>query len=141
MRKTLIAFLLIAIARSNLPRATAQQVPFLTDLISRYERVSIGLYEKRRAGASVSGLKHCASELRKLQRGDIQPSSTCWAKLQAVIAGKKWDERQKFIASLTLETDRSVIEPNQMLQMSLTRMFPASIEKAFASPPTVTFQS
>ena len=141
MRKTLIAFLLVAIGSLDQPAATAQQVPFLTDLFSRYAEFNRVYTEKRRAGANVSAIE----ALRKrgeeaFKRGDIPAIIEVLGEAQAVAAGKKWDERQKFIASLTLETDRLVVEPNQVLQMSLTRMFPASIEKAFASAPTVTFQ-
>jgi len=57
-------------------------------------------------------LKHCASEFEEaFKRGDIPAILDVLGEAQAVIAGKKWDERQKFIASLTLETDRLVIEP------------------------------
>jgi pimeloyl-ACP methyl ester carboxylesterase len=141
MRNTLIAFLLVVIGALDQPRATAQQVPFLTELFTRYEEFNRVYTEKRRAGANVSAIE----ALRKrgeeaFKRGDIPAILEVLGEAQALVAGKKWDERQKFIASLTVETDRLVIEPNQILQVSLTRMFPASIEKAFASPPTVTFQ-
>jgi pimeloyl-ACP methyl ester carboxylesterase len=141
MRNTLIAFLLVAIGALDQPGATAQQVPFLTDLFSRYAEFNRVYTEKRRAGANVSAIEALRKRVEEaFKRGDIPAILEVLGEAQVVVAGKKWDERQKFIASLTLETDRLVVEPNQMLQMSLTRMFPASIEKAFASPPTVTFQ-
>ena len=141
MRKTLIAFVLVAIGALDQPGATAQQVPFLTDLLSRYTEFNRVYTEKRRAGANVSALETLRKRAEEaFKRGDIPGILEVLSEAQALAAGKKWDERQKFIGSLTLETDRLVVEPNQMLQMSLTRMFPASIEKAFASPPTVTFQ-
>ena len=140
MRQLLIAFLLVAFAAAGQSRANAQQVPFLSELFSRCEEFNRVYTEKRRAGANVSAIE----VLRKrgaeaFKRGDIPGILEALGEAQALVTGKKWDERQKFIASLTLETDRLVVEPNQVLQMSLTRMFPASIEKAFVSPPTVTF--
>jgi predicted esterase len=140
MRKPLIALLLGTFGLLGQPRATAQQVPFLSELFSRYEEFNRVYTEKRRAGANVSAIE----VLRKrgedaFKRGDIPGILEVLGEAHALVAGKKWDERQRFIASLTLETDRLVVEPNQVLQVSLTRMFPASIEKAFASPPTVTF--
>ena len=140
MRKTLIAFLLVAFAAVCQPRATAQQVPFLSQLFSRYEEFNRVYTGKRRAGANVSAIEPLRKRAEEaFRRGDIPGILDALGEAQALVAGKKWDERQKFIASLTLETDRLVVEPNQVLQVSLTRMFPASIEKAFASPPTVTF--
>ena len=140
MRKPLIAFLLVAFGAAGQPGATAQQVPFLTELFSRYEAFNRVYTEKRRAGANVSAIELLRKKGEEaFRRGDIPGILEVLGEAQALVAGKKWDERQRFIASLTLETDRLVVEPNQVLQVSLTRMFPASIEKAFASPPTVTF--
>jgi dienelactone hydrolase len=140
MRKTLIALLLVGFAAAGQPGATAQQVPFLSELFSRYEEFNRIYTGKRRAGANVSAIEL----LRKrgedaFKRGNIPGILEVIGEAQALAAGKKWDARQKLIASLTVETDRLVVEPNQVLQVSLTRMFPASIEKAFATPPTVTF--
>jgi len=141
MRKTLIAFLLVAIGALGQPRATAQQVPFLSELFSRYAEFNRVYTEKRRAGTNVSAIELLRKRSEEsFKRGDIPAILEVLGEAQALVAGKKWDERQKFIASLTVETDRLVIEPNQILQVSLTRMFPADIEKAFASAPTVTFQ-
>jgi pimeloyl-ACP methyl ester carboxylesterase len=141
MRKTLISFLLIAFAALFQRAATAQQVPFLSELFTRYEEFNRIYLEKRRSGVNISAIE----QLRKrgeeaFKQGSIPGILEVIGEAQAVTAGKKWDERQKFIASLTVETDRLVIEPNQILQVSLTRMFPTNIEKAFASvTPTVTF--
>jgi len=132
-----LVVLLVAVAQTA---ATAQQIPFLSELLSRYEEFNRLYAEKRRAAQSLSAIE----PLRKrgeeaFKRGNIPGVLEVISEGQALLAGKKWDERQKFIASLALETDRLVIEPNQVLQMSLTRMFPANIERAFPSAPTVTF--
>ncbi|HSB10008.1 MAG TPA: prolyl oligopeptidase family serine peptidase [Blastocatellia bacterium] len=119
--------------------ATGQQIPFLSELLSRNEDF-VRLYsEKRRAGANLTAIEPARKRAEDaFRRGNIPGILEALSEGQALLAGKKWDERQKFIASLTLEVDRLVVEPNQVLQVSLTRMFPAA-EKAFASPPTVTF--
>ena len=142
MRKTLSAVLLLALAALLLQRpVTAQQVPFLSELFTRYAEFNRIYAEKRRSGVNVSAIE----ALRKrgedaFKQGSIPGILEVMGEAQAIIAGRKWDERQRFIASLTVETDRLVIEPNQILQVSLTRMFPADVEKAFASvTPTVTF--
>ena len=140
MRKTLIALLVVVFATAVPPHATAQQAPFLSELFSRYEEFNRTYAEKRAAGQNVSAL----GLLRKrgeqaFKSGSIPGILEILGEGQAVVAGKKWDERQKFISSLIVETDRLVIEPNQVLQVSLTRMFPTNLEKAFAAPPTVTF--
>jgi len=140
MARILIALLLAAFAMPGGMPASGQQVPFVSELFSRYEEFNRIYDEKRRAGENVSAL----DVLRKrgeqaFKRGDIPGILEAIGEAKALIAGKKWDERQKFVASLTIETDRLVIEPNQVLQVSLTRMFPASIDKAFSAPPTVTF--
>ena len=140
MRKTLIAFLIVAFAAIGQPGATAQQVPFLSELFSRYEEFNRVYAEKRRAGENASAIELLRKRAEQaFKRGAIPGLLEVIGEAQALAAGKKWDERQRFISSLTVETDRLVIEPNQVLQVSLTRMFPANIEKAFAAPPTVTF--
>ena len=140
MKKTLIGFLVLTFAVTAQISAAAQQIPFLSDLLSRYAEFNRLYTQKRRAGANVSEIE----PLRKrgeeaFKRGDIPAILEAIGEAQTLLAGRKWDERQKFIASLTLEVDRLVIEPNQVLQVSLTRMFPAGIDKAFTSAPTVTF--
>ena len=139
MRRTLIAVLLAFGVLGALP-ANAQQVPFLSELFSRFEEVNRFYNERRRAGGNVAAF----DLLRKrgeqaFKRGSVPGILEVLGEAQALVGGKKWDERQKFISSLTVETDRLVIEPNQVLQVSLTRMFPVSLEKAFSDRPTVTF--
>ncbi len=140
MKKTFVGVLLLASAAIGQLNAAGQQIPFLPELLSRYEEFNRLYHEKRRAGANLSAVE----QLRKrgeeaFKRGDIPAILAAIGEAQALLTGKKWDDRQRFIASLTLETDRLVIEPKRVLQVSLTRMFPATIDKAFASAPTVTF--
>jgi pimeloyl-ACP methyl ester carboxylesterase len=140
MKKTLIGFLLLALVGTGQLTATAQQIPFLSEIFSRYAEFNRLYNEKRIAGANlgpVETLRKRAEDAFK--QGNIPGILEAISEGQALLSGKKWDDRQRFIASLTLETDRLIVEPNQILQVSLTRMFPVMIDKAFATTPTVTF--
>lgn len=143
MKKLFVGFLLVGFALnsqvSSAFSAQAQQIPLLWDLFARYEEFNRLYSDRRKAGANLSAVE----PLRKrgeeaFRRGNIPGILEIVAEAQAVLTGIKWDERQRFISSLTLELDRFVIEPNQTLQVSLTRMFQANIDKVFTSSPTVT---
>jgi dipeptidyl aminopeptidase/acylaminoacyl peptidase len=56
------------------------------------------------------------------------------------LQGKPWDDKQKFIASLALEPDRLILEPNQDMKVSLARMFPTTGDKTMSVAPTVTLE-
>ena len=121
--------------------AQAQQVPFLSELFSRYEEFNRLFTQKRRAGAKTDAIE----PLRKrgeeaFRRGNIPGIIEVIGQSTAVLQGKPWDARQQFIASLALETDRIVIEPNAELRVSLTRIFQANVDQANAASPTVTFE-
>src|SRR6185369_10857257 len=140
MKARSIAALLIAYLALCSINVSAQQVPFLTDLLTRSEAFYKLYNEKRRAGAKLDAFE----PLRK--RGEVQFRSgnipgiiETLAEGSAMLQGKAWDERQRFIASLTIEADRLVLEPNQELNLSLVRIFPTDADKAFAAQPTVTF--
>jgi len=120
--------------------AVAQTIPFLSELLSRYEELNRLYTEKARAGANLSAVDQIRKQGEQaFKRGDVPGILAALGEAQALLKGKKWDDRQKFLDSLTIETDRLVIEPNQILQVSLTRMFPSTIEKVFSTAPTVTF--
>ena len=137
MRRTLVGFLLVAFAALFQPGTSAQQIPFLSELFSRYEELN---RVSRAAGANPALETFRKRSEEQFKLGSIPGMLEAMGEAQSVLAGKKWDERQKFISSLTIETDRLVVEPNQILQVSLTRMFPTNLEKAFGASPTVTFQ-
>src|SRR5262245_27067857 len=139
MRRTLVGFLLVAFATLFQPGTSAQQIPFLSELFSRYEELNRA---SRAAGANPGALEPFRKRSEEqFKLGSIPGMLEAIGEAQSQLAGKKWDERQKFISSLTIETDRLVVEPNQVLQVSLTRMFPTNLEKAFGASPTVTFQT
>src|SRR5205085_5956268 len=140
MKAKFVAALLIAYLALCTVNISAQQVPFLTDLLGRSEAFYKLYNEKRRAGAKLDAFE----PLRK--RGEVQFRSgnipgiiETLAEGTAIMQGKAWDERQRFLASLTVEADRLVLEPNQELRLSLVRIFPTDTDKAFTAQPTVTF--
>src|SRR5262249_46944285 len=140
MKQLVVVFLLVTLAATTrIPVASAQQVPFISELFSRYEAFNRLYAEKRHAGINLNIEPFRKRIEEAYKRGSIAGMMDALSEAQALVSGRKWDERQRFISSLTIETDRLVIEPNQILQMSLTRMFPSSIDKLFESEPTVTF--
>src|SRR5437763_555871 len=140
MKTRLVSTLLIACLALCSVTVSAQQIPFLDDLLARSEAFYKLYNEKRRAGAKLDAFE----PLRKrgeeqFRSGNIPGIIETFAEGTAMMQGKAWDERQRFIASLTVEADRLVLEPNQELSLSLVRIFPTSTDKAFSAQPTVTF--
>jgi pimeloyl-ACP methyl ester carboxylesterase len=121
--------------------AFGQQIPFLNELQSRSGRLARLSAERSSLSsevrARVESLRKRAEEAFK--SGDIPAILEAQGEALAVLEGKGWDERQKFLSSLALETNKLIIEPNTELRVSLARMFPADESKAFDKPPTVTF--
>src|SRR6185503_1020930 len=141
MKKRFVAALLIALVALIQMEAAAQQIPYLSELLSRSEAFYKFYNEKRRAGANLSAIE----PLRKrgeeaFRKGNIPGLVELMSEGMNVLQGKPWDEKQRFMASLTMETDRLVIEPNRELRVSLERIFPVNVDKAFESAPTVTFE-
>lgn len=139
MKRVVAVLLLFILCAPGIARA--QQVPFLAELFSRYEEFNKLYTAKRSAGANLAAIE----PLRKrgeeaFRRGDIPGIIELLAQSTALLQGKPWDEKQRFVASLALEADKTVIEPNAVLQVSLTRIFPSTIDKAYAAAPTVTFE-
>ena len=142
MKPRFVSALLIAYLALCAAGAPAQrvQVPFLADLLARSEAFYRLYTEKQRAGMKFDAFE----PLRKrgeeqFRRGNVPGIIETLAEGTALLQGKAWDERQRFVASLTVEADRLVLEPHQELSLSLVRIFPTDAEKAFTEPPTVTF--
>src|SRR6185503_6071436 len=120
MKKTAIVVLLLVLALIGQLTATAQQIPFLSELFSRYSEFNRLYSEKRVAGANVAAVEPLRRRAEDaFKQGNIPGILETISEGQALLTGRKWDDRQRFIASLTLETDRLVIEPNKVLQVSL----------------------
>ncbi|HXG64039.1 MAG TPA: prolyl oligopeptidase family serine peptidase [Blastocatellia bacterium] len=137
MKKVLAAVILLTLNAV----ASAQQIPYLPELFSRYETFNRLYNEKRRAGADLSAIEPLRLKGEEsFKRGSIPGILETLGEAIARLKGLPWDEKQRFSASLTLETDRLVIEPNQTLSVALVRMFPTNVEKAFPAAPVVTLE-
>jgi predicted esterase len=141
MMKRILTLLLVVCFNLTTPAgAPAQQIPYLSELLSRDEEFVRLCTEKRRAGANLSAIEPVRKRVEDaFKAGNIPGIIEAVSEGSALLTGKKWDDRQRFISSLTLEVDRLVVEPNQALNVSLARMFPVNIDKIFNSTPTVSF--
>src|SRR5262252_9480959 len=141
MKKIATALGLLTLAGLLPLKALAQQIPYLTELLARDEALNRLYAEKRRAGANLSGFEPIRLRAEAaFKTGNLPGVLEALGEAIAYLEGKPWDERRKFESSLSLETDRTVIEPNQELQVNLVRMFAADEGKAFKAAPTVTIE-
>jgi predicted esterase len=141
MRKTLIAALMFALIWLNLPLASAQQIPFLPELLKGTEEINQLYMEKKRAGRDLAAIDPIRTRGEEaFSRGNIPGVLEVLGQSRAVLNGKEWNDKEKFISSLTIDSDRLIIEGNTEIQVTLMRMFPTNIEKTFPKPPTVTFE-
>jgi len=137
-RMTTATLVLTALATIS---ASAQQIPFLSDLLSRSEEFYRLYNEKRHAGANLAAIE----PLRKrgeqaFLSGNIPGLIEMMGEGKALLQGQPFDIIQRFLTSLTIEADRLVMEPNQDLHVALLRIYPVATEKTFAATPTVTFE-
>jgi len=136
-----IVFALVALVALNLPQINAQQIPYMDELLVRLEEFNRLLTEKRKAGMSLSSVEPLGQKAdAAFLRGNIPDLLSLVGEAMASLQGKKWDEKEKFLSSLSLDVNRLVIEPGADLQATLTRMFPSDMGKAFPYSPTVTFE-
>jgi pimeloyl-ACP methyl ester carboxylesterase len=140
MRKRLFAILAVALLLGSGVGSLAQQIPFLDELFRRFELLTRLQRQKQLSGSessAVEALRRRGEEAFK--RGNIPEIIEAESEGLSLLQGNRWDERQRFISSLTLEADRLVIEPNSNIEVSLVRMFPGDTSKALAATPTVSF--
>src|SRR5437868_2189334 len=111
MKARHIAALLIAYVALGAVKVSAQQIPYLSDLLARSETFYKLYNEKRRAGAKLDTFepfrKHGMAQFRN---GNAPGIIETLAEGTAMLQGKPCDERQRFLASLTVEADRPVLE-------------------------------
>ena len=121
--------------------AQSQQAPYLPELLSRSEQLNKLYNQKRLAGANLAAIDPLRQQSEAaFKSGNIRGMLEIVGREIALLEGKQWDEKERFLASLTLEPDRLVLEPNQDLQVSLIRMFPTNLDQALTPAPTVTFE-
>lgn len=141
MKRSVFVLVALVLLALNLPQTSAQQIPYLDELLGRLEEFNRLSAEKRKAGTSLSSIEPLRQKAEAaFLRGNIPDLLALVGEAMASLQGKKWDEREKFLSSLALDVNRSVIEPNADLQATLARMFPLDTGKAFPSAPTVTFE-
>src|SRR6185295_2906829 len=104
MKKRFVAALLIAPVALIQLGAAAQQIPYLSELLSRGEAFYKLYNEKRRAGASLSAIEPIRKRGEEaFRRGNIPGLIELMSEGTNVLQGKPWDDKQKFLASLTVE--------------------------------------
>jgi dienelactone hydrolase len=141
MKRPASALALISLIIFCSLEAPAQQIPFLSELLSRDEALNRLYAEKRRAGVNLSGFEPLRLKGEAaFKSGNLPGVLEALGEAISMLEGKPWNERRKFESSLLLETSRVVIIPNQELQVNLVRMFPADETRALKDPPTVTFE-
>ncbi|MBI3651462.1 MAG: prolyl oligopeptidase family serine peptidase [Acidobacteria bacterium] len=141
MKKGVFAILLPLLLFANLAKLQAQQIPFLNELLWRNAEFNKTYTQKKREGKNFPALEALRQRgEQEFRTGNIAGLLEMFGEGMAILENKPWNEREKFIASLALETNCLVLEPNAELQVSLNRLFPANLEKAFANSPTVTLE-
>jgi predicted esterase len=141
MKRSLIAGVLCLLLAVGPATAQSQQAPYLPELLSRSEQFNKLYSQKRLAGANLAAIDPLRQQSEAAFRaGNVRGMLEVVGHEIALLEGKQWDEKERFLASLTLEPDRLVLEPNQDLQVSLIRMFPTNIDQALTPAPTVTFE-
>jgi predicted esterase len=141
MKKCFIAMLALVFVSQPLPLARAQQVPYLDELLTRFEEFNRLRAERQSAGANLSAIEPLRVRGEEaFRRGNITALLELLSESISSLKSRKWDEKERFLSSLAIEVNRAVIEPNAELQVSLIRMFPSNAVKAFASAPTITFE-
>jgi predicted esterase len=120
--------------------ANAQQIPYLSELLARYAAFNRLYTEKKHAGADLSALEPVRVRGETaFQKGDLPGVIEATSQGLALLQGQKWDDTSRFLSSLTLETDRLVLEPNESVGVSLARMYPVDESKVFPEGVRVTF--
>ncbi|MCI0485215.1 MAG: dienelactone hydrolase family protein [Blastocatellia bacterium] len=141
MKRILITSLIAAALVQFPTGADDQQIPLLPELITRFEQFNRLYTQRRKAGADLSAVEALRKRGEEAFKSfDIPAMIETLSEGMALLEGRRWDERQKFMDSLTLAPDRLVIELNRELQVSLIQMFPVDGEKVFGSRPTVSFE-
>src|SRR5215471_2757572 len=137
--KSLIFGLFISLGSME---ASGQQVPYLAELLARYAAFNQLYAAKKQAGADLSAIDPVrARGEAAFQKGDIPGVIEAISQGIWLLDGQKWDDAARFMSSLTLETDRLVLDGSQPLGVSLDRMYPVDESKVFPQGVKVTFMA
>jgi dienelactone hydrolase len=127
------------VAVGSRPSNAQQPPPYLPEILSRLQRFNKLCEQRRRAGADLSKIEPIRLRQEAAFRGANVPGLLeALTEGIAMLDGKPWNDKQRFVNSLTLELDAVVLEPNQDVQVALHRMFPSDDRKAFGGKPLVT---
>jgi pimeloyl-ACP methyl ester carboxylesterase len=141
MKKLLTKFSILALVLGGAASQKAQQIPFLPELLARIGAFNRLYKEKQTAGQKLPEIESLrakgAAQFRSWNLVAVLETITEGLSL---LQGRPWNEVQKFTSSLTLEVDRTVLEPSQIVHFSLVKMFPSNIGKEIQSQPTVSFE-
>jgi predicted esterase len=139
--KSLLFGLLISLASSLASReARGQQVPYLAELLARYAAFNQLYAAKKQAGADLSSIEPVRARAEAaFQKGDIPSVIEAISQGIWLLEGQKWDDAARFMSSLTVETDRLVLDGSQPLGVSLDRMYPVDESKSLPQGVKVTF--
>ncbi len=141
MKKRVLLAGLFALLFLKAATVKAQSIPFLNELLARNAAFNRLYTEKRAAGKSFPKIEALRQRGEQAFRsGNVADLLAMLSEGTAMLEGRAWDERQKFLASLTLQINHLVIEPNTELEVALVRMFPSDTDKAFSNIPKVTFE-
>ncbi len=141
MKKNFVAFSLITLFVFSAINANGQTIPYFNELMARNSEFNKLYIEKKRAGQNFPAIEPLRQRGEQAFRGGkILELFEIFGEGMAILENRIWDDRAKFIASLTIETNFLVLEPNAELQISLVRIFPSNLDKAFSTSPTVTFE-
>ncbi len=141
MKKNFVAFSLVVVFMFSAINLNAQTIPYFNELLARNAEFNKLYIEKKRAGQNFPAIEPLRQRGEQAFRsGKILELFEIFGEGMAILGNRAWDERAKFLASLAIETNFLVLEPNAELQVSLVRIFPANLDKAFPSSPTITFE-
>src|SRR5262245_26028608 len=118
MKKRLVLAGLLALLFLNAATIEAQTIPFLNELLARNAAFHKLYNEQRRAGKSFPKL----DPLRLRGEAAFRAGNTfeliaVLSESTAIVEGRPWDDRQKFLSSLTIQINHLVIEPNTVLEV------------------------
>ncbi|HEU4387263.1 MAG TPA: prolyl oligopeptidase family serine peptidase, partial [Blastocatellia bacterium] len=95
--------------------------------------------QQKRAGADVSRVEPARLRQETAYRAaNISGLLESLSESIALLEGKPWNDKQRFVDSLALEVNTVALEPNEDVQVALHRMFPSDDRKAFGEKPLVT---
>ncbi|PYP82427.1 MAG: hypothetical protein DMF61_26470 [Blastocatellia bacterium AA13] len=112
------------------PGRAQAQIPSLPELLSRLENYDLQSRTKHAANPHPKQLEQIRLRVEaSFRTANFRALLEAMAEADSLYAGRKWDDREKYLRSLSLEIDRAVVEPNEPVQASLIQLYPAELPK------------